>query len=273
MKHTVNKIKKGKITILSEIESLIEHTSNIIITPYNNKNYIVYLDKIIKIQKNIRGFLYRIKHLPLILYQIKNYLTKIIFKFSVDTNDGRINSCLDEEKIINLLKQKYDNKIKLVDKRHWYDVLVFDNIYGWLPVNIKTTTTTTSDNTGNLAMCVYSYTNEELDFNKIYNNGKMSKILFSKCKNKEYNKKYKKDYYFIVLNKTNNTDIIINSVKGLSYLTPNINNLPFQVKWNNNKEFHYDTINNKIKMFIDCIKKPKPSWKDTFISNIKSINI
>lgn len=31
-------------------------------------------------------------------------------------------------------------------------------MYGWIPVNIKTTTTLTNDNTGNLAMCVYAYT-------------------------------------------------------------------------------------------------------------------
>jgi hypothetical protein len=61
----------------------------------NNKQYIIYLDKIIKIQKNIRGFLYRIKHLPLILYQIQNFLKKTTFNFSLQTNDGRINSCLD----------------------------------------------------------------------------------------------------------------------------------------------------------------------------------
>ena len=42
-----------------------------------------------------------------------------------------------------------------------------------------------------------------------------------------YNKNNKKDYYFIVMNKTDASDIIVNSVKGLSVLTPNINNLPF----------------------------------------------
>ena len=230
-------------------------------------------DYIIKIQKNIRGFLYKIKHLPLILYQIQNYLKKTLFIFSSQSADGRINSCLDEDKIISLLIKKFNKKIKEVDKRHWCDILIFDNLYGWLPVNIKTTTAKTSDNIGNLAMCVYSYTNEKLDINKSYNNGDMAEILFNKIKNKEYNKIYKKDYYFIVLNKTDQSDIIINSIKGLTNLTPNINNLPFQVKWNNNKEYKYDIINIKIKMFIDCLKKPKPSWNEKFMSNIRTINI
>jgi hypothetical protein len=88
------------------------------------------VDKIIKIQKYFRGFLYRIKNLPLILYKIKNYLEKTIFNLSSQTNYGRINSYLDEDYIINLLKKKYDNNITRVDKRHWCDILVFDNICG-----------------------------------------------------------------------------------------------------------------------------------------------
>lgn len=43
-------------------------------------------------------------------------------------------------------------------------------------------------------------------------------------------------------------------VKGLSILTPNINNLPFQVRWDKNRTFKYENINKKIKQFIDCLK-------------------
>jgi hypothetical protein len=259
--------------IMTNINNVQQNTDIIPILSYNNIDYIAHINKIIIIQKNIRGFLHRIKQLPLILYKIKNHLKKAMFDFSSQTNDGRINSCLDEANIINILIKKYGDIIKTVDKRHWCDILVFDKIYGWIPVNIKTTRTTKGDNTGNLAMCVYSYTNENLDLNKLYNNGKMAEILFRKLKNKEYNRKHKKDYYFIVLNKTNQSDVIVNSVRGLSILKPNINNLPFQVKWNNNKEYKYDIIDNKIKMFINCLKKPKPSWKETFMLNIRTVNI
>jgi hypothetical protein len=221
-----------------------------------------YLNNIIKIQKWFRGCIYRLKHLPLIMYKIQNYLKLEKFKFSNANEDGRINSCNDEDEVIKLLINKFGNVIKRPKIRMWYDIMVFDVIFGWLPVNIKTTTTLTNDNTGNLAMCVYSYTNENLDLNKSYDNGKMSNILIDKFKNKEYNYISKKDYYFIVLNKQNSDDIIINSLKGLSVLTPNINNLPFQICWNKN-------IKIKINKFIECLKKPKPNWKEIFISNIK----
>lgn len=151
----------------------------------------------------------------------------------------------------------------------WYDLLAFDYMYGWIPINIKITTTKTNDNAGNLAMCVLSYTNIHLDINKTYDNRIMSKILIKKLKNKEYNNIHKKDYYFLVLNKNITDDIIINSVKGLSFLTPNVNNLPFQICWNKNRNFTYENINKKINIFIDCLKKPKPSWKEYFLSNIR----
>jgi transcription antitermination factor NusG len=229
----------------------------------------------IKIQQWFRGCMFRLNHLPLILYTIQKYLKSKAVQFSTQTEDGRINSCMDEVVVIKLLIEMFGNKIKQPKCRMWYDLLAYDYMYGWIPINIKTTTTTTSDNTGNLATCVYAYTDEILDIHreKTYENGKMSEILFNKLKNKKYNTNNKKDYYFIVLNKTDASDIIVNSVKGLTVLTPNINNLPFQVNWSKNRIFKYKNINKNIKMFIDCLHKPKPSWQETFMSNIRTLDL
>jgi len=236
---------------------------------------IIFIDKIIQIQKWYRGSIFRLKQLPLIMYKIQNYLKLQAFQFSSQNEDGRINSCIDEAEVIILLIEKFGSRIKKPEKRHWYDILAYDYMYGWIPINIKTTTTLTSDNTGNLAMCVYAYTDETLDIyrNRSYENGKMNNILFNKLKKKEYNFNNKKDYYFIVLNKTDTCDIIVNSVKGLTLLTPNINNLPFQVCWNKNRRYKYENINKKIKQFIDCLQQPKPCWKETFMSNIRSLEL
>jgi hypothetical protein len=170
--------------------------------------------KIIKIQKWYRGCILRLKQLPLIMYKIKKYLKLQAFQFSSQNEDGRINSSIDENEIIKLLIKKFGEKIKKPKIRMWYDILAFDYMYGWIPINIKTTTTTTSDNTGNLAMCVYAYTDEILDIhkNKSYENGKMGDILFDKLKMKKYNTNNKKDYYFIVLNKTNVNDVYSTSL-------------------------------------------------------------
>ena len=227
--------------------------------------------KIIKIQKWFRGCLLRLKQLPLIMYKIKKYLISQSFKFSSKNEDGRINSCIDEDNIVKILIDKFDKRIIKPKIRMWYDILAFDYMNGWIPINIKTTTTLSYDNTGNLAMCVYAYTDEKLDIHrcKTYKNGEMSEILYNKLKNKRYNKNNKKDYYFLVLDKTNHNNIIINSVKGLKLLTPNINNLPFQVNWSKNKSFYYENINKKVKLFIECLQKPKPSWQETFMANMR----
>ena len=58
---------------------------------------------IIKIQKIVRGFLCRIKRLPLFLYIIHNYLSSVFYSFSISTDDGRINSFIDENNIIKIL--------------------------------------------------------------------------------------------------------------------------------------------------------------------------
>lgn len=230
------------------------------------------------IQSWFRGVLFRLKRLPLILYIIQGFLKRqLSFQFSCQNADGRINSCCDEDKIITLLVERFKDRIKTQKIRMWYDILVLDKYYGWLPVNIKTTTTKTSDNTGNLAMCVYAYTNDKtIQINdhgeKSLENGKMSVLLFDLVKNKQWNKIPKKDYYFLVLNKTDKTDVIVNSVKGLSVLTHNINNLPFQVCWNKNRVFEYGPIEQKIKMLLDCFQKPKPSWKEVFLSNMRTIS-
>ena len=251
-----------------QIETLIQSFSYLTINE-------IKIIKIIKIQKMFRCYIFRLKQMPLIMYKIKKYLELNAFTFSTQNEDGRINSCIDEDSLIKLLVNKFSKKIKKPKIRMWYDILVFDYIYGWLPINIKTTSTLTSDNTGNLAMCVYAYTDEILDIHrdKTYDNGKMSEILFDKLKNKKYNTNNKKDYYFIVLNKTDGSDIIVNSVKGLTILTPNINNLPFQVCWYKNRLFKYENIKKKIKLFIDCLQKPKPSWKETFMSNIRTLDL
>lgn len=233
----------------------------------------LYKEKVILLQKNIRGYLFRLKRLPFVMYKIQKFLKEQNIIINNSCSDGRINSCFDEQHIINILRNNF--KIRQPKHRAWFDVLIFDNLYGWLPINIKTTTMKSCDNIGNLALCVQSYTNEKLQIfvNHRYDNGNMSKLLINKLKNKEYNFHPKKDYYFLVINKKNPNDIIINSIKGLTKLTPNIHNLPFQVCWNDNREFVYEHITVKIKMFLDCLKKPKPSWQETFMEKIRNVDI
>jgi hypothetical protein len=92
----------------------------------NNK----IVKKVIQIQKWFRGCNVRIKQLPLIMYKIKKYLEIQVFNFSNQNEDGRINSYIDENLIIKLLVEKFTYRIKKPKIRMWYDILVFDYMYG-----------------------------------------------------------------------------------------------------------------------------------------------
>ncbi len=221
----------------------------------------------------LKGFIYRRKNLPNSIKYIQKILIEENIKCSKKMNDGRTNSYIDEDKIIDILKKDIllKNRLFIPPARHWFDIAIKDFIYGWLPINIKSTTTKTPDNTSNLTMCVYSLTKEKIDLKTSYQNGKMSKILIKCFKNNDLNTNYKKDYYFIVINKNIEKDIIINCLKGLSILTPNINNLPFQIKWVDNKNFIYKDINKVKNMLIETIKKPKPSWREEFLNEIRNL--
>ena len=236
-----------------------------------DEHYTSFETEITKVQAIIRGKLFRKKRLPNSLFTIQKILQKRNIKLCKTSDDGRVNSCMDEDEIIQILTEEIPHRIYKPDVRMWYDILIYDYQYGLLPVNIKTTTTLTNDNTGNLAMCVYAYTDEDLDLKNKYQNGRMSEILIEKLKQNDYNYNDKKDYYFVVVNKENNKDIIINSVKGLTELTPNINNLPFQVCWNKNRYFNYKNINKNVKLLIESLQKPKPSWKEIFMSDLRKL--
>jgi hypothetical protein len=229
----------------------------------------------IKIQKVFRGYLVRSRRLPLILQYSQKYLSLQDLELSSKLEDGRCDSSLDENIIIDRLKDKFNDRILKPKIRMWFDVLLYDFVHGWIPINIKTTKIKTSDNVGNLSICVYSYTNTKLilSLEKSYCNGLMSKVLIEKLKNKEYNKNYKKDYYFLVVNKSDTKDVIINSLKGLSELTPNLNNLPFQVCWDKNRIFTYNHINFVVKKFIKTLQSPKPSWQESFMEEARKLEI
>jgi len=212
--------------------------------------------------------------LPAILYYVQTLLRQEKMAFSKETADGRINSCMDENTVLRFLQTKLEpDQIRIPQKRMWYDVSVKDEVAGWIPVNIKTTTMNTSDNTGNLAMCVQAYTDVELDLDKTCENGKMSELLLQCLKEGRYNRQENKDYYFLVLNKCSSDDVIVNSVLGLSVLTPNVNNLPFQICWNKNREYAPKPIETNVRMFLDCLQKPRPSWKEAFMCEVRKLEI
>ncbi len=165
--------------------------------------------------------------IPKTLSEIVKYLAKINLKLSARFEDGRINATMNEDEVIKLIKKKFD--IEIPKSRQWFDFSIEHN-GEFYPVNIKITDTTHADNLNCKLGIYYSLTGKFPDFpNEISWLDYFQKL-------KDNLKETKKDYYFLVINKNDNKDIFVNSLRSLSILQPNGNNLPFQCRWEVNKK-------------------------------------
>ena len=177
---------------------------------------------------------------PKKLREITKYLKGGKIKLSASYKDGRINSSLNEDEVLKIIANRF--AIDIPKSRSWYDFTFTENKI-FYPVNIKVTDTTHNDNLNCKLGIYYCLTGKLPDFPNEVSWEKYFKSL------KENLKKNKKDYYFLIVNKQNNQDIFINSLKGLSAIQPNGNNLPFQCSWGRNRKIK----NKDFKAMVDFI--------------------
>ena len=225
--------------------------------------YLIYLNieiKNLKIRVNFHaGFFCQIQDIKEFLMnkemrrlkEICNYLKKIDFSLSSNQNDGRIDSILNEDEILKLIEQKFDIDLPLA--RDWADFYI-DKI----PVNIKITTTNTADNASSKKGIYYALTGEIYNGNNNWDS--YLKLL------KENLRDSKKDYYFLVINKNNKNDIFFNSLKNISTLQANGNNLPFQIKWCNNKKLNPKNFEKTKKLILGTLGQSIKLRADAYIS-------
>ncbi len=164
---------------------------------------------------------------PTQLNEIAEFLKTNPYNLSQPLQDGRLNSSVNEEEILNTIKHF---PIQLPKAREWWDFSFEENDI-FYPVNIKTTTTKTADNLNCKLGIYYALCGLLPEFN----NEIAWEKYFQKL-HKDLGKNTDRDYYFLIINKNDPTDIFINSLKGIQTLQPNGNNLPFQCKWDNNRE-------------------------------------
>lgn len=177
-----------------------------------------------------------------IMEDMVDFLKRQTIQLSNESKDGRVNSFSDEKVIINfLLKYAKESlflkntglKIKIPQERNWYDFafLKSDNSL-FIPIDIKVSKLKNADNT-NSKLSIF-YVISGVDPDEITDISKWD-IFFKSLTNYRGTNK-NKDFYFLVVNKNNPKDIFFTSLKTIKELTPNANNLPFQCKWNKNRE-------------------------------------
>ncbi|GAA9612936.1 hypothetical protein HpHA82_10910 [Helicobacter pylori] len=164
--------------------------------------------------------------IPTQLNEIAKFLKTNPYNLSQPLQDGRLNSSVNEEEILNTIKDYFP--IQLPKAREWWDFSFEENDI-FYPVNIKTTTTKTADNLNGKLGIYYAL----CGLLPTFNNEIAWEKYFQKL-HKDLGKNTDRDYYFLIINKNDPKDIFINSLKGIQTLQPN--NLPFQCKWDNNRE-------------------------------------
>lgn len=176
------------------------------------------------------------------LVLIQKYLSQKRLTLSKQFKDGRINASFNEDEVIKEIQNSFS--ISIPKSRAWYDFAI-ESSQGFYPVNIKVTDTTHADNLNCKLGIYYTLTGLLPDFaNEI-----RWQTYFERLR-ANLGTDTTKDYYFLIVNKNDQSDIFINSLKGLSSLQSNGNNLPFQCHWGNNRIFNNRTFEQSLSFIL-----------------------
>ena len=163
---------------------------------------------------------------PQELVDAVEYLNSVNIIASKRNRDGRVNSVDDEEYIVQLLTEQYKENNQEAEQRSWYDDRLFNH-----PLQIKSSDFTkgASDNFNAKLALLYAFTDmTEEEIIKVHRWSKFELSLATRRKDDNG-----RDYYIIVMDKSTGK-VHLNSLKKLAKLTTNGNNLPFQIKWQDN---------------------------------------
>lgn len=182
---------------------------------------------------------------PKILVEVTEFLNSIHILVNEQHEDGRVNSIGDEKTIIDILVSKYGDNIEIPKSRDWWDVKVFG-----YPMNIKSSKYgSAADNFSSKAAILYALTNLPEDKVKVISWQNFQQALLKNSSEDNH-----RDYYIFSLNKVTN-EVHLSSLKTLQKITPNGNNLPFQIKWSNNTEPVQRTHRQAYQFLVECYKE------------------
>ena len=182
---------------------------------------------------------------PSKLIEVIDYLNSIETESNTSHEDGRVNSIQDEVMFINTLRDKFgDENIVEPKAREWYDVRIFN-----IPVQFKSSSYSkgASDNFSSKAAILYALTTLNEDEVSVRGWEQFEQaLLLNQGENG-------RDYYIISMNKDENR-FTLTSLKTLNKLTPNGNNLPFQIKWKDNTKRIERNHDDAYRFIVGCYK-------------------
>lgn len=177
----------------------------------------------------------------------ENTLTEIIQKLknlnielTKSSNDGRVNSAIDEDLIVKKIQdihnlsllEKHDCiNIKTPDSREWFDFSMGYKDGSTIPVNIKISNGISADNLNCKLGLYYALTGLTPQFKNTIGWKKFFELL-----KRDLNINNEMDYYFLIIIKSDFQKSFWTSLKRIKKLVPNGNNLPFQCSWLDNTD-------------------------------------
>jgi hypothetical protein len=185
--------------------------------------------------------------IPGVLDEMKKFLISDDLILENRHADGRLNSSVNEEQVLESLRKKF--KIEEPNAREWYDFIAVHNGERF-PVNIKVSNLDTADNVQCKLGIYYALTGIWPDFG----NGVSWETFFKTLKG-DLSKGTQGDYYFLIVGKSDPKDIILTSLKQIGSLVPNGNNLPFQCNWGRNRELKQRSHDDAVKFILGVLGK------------------
>lgn len=177
------------------------------------------------------------------LDEVVSWLRQHPVILSSDSSDGRVNSIANEDEILDsLCESPFSGIIYRPRARAWYDFAIYAP-EGELFVNVKVSDLSNSaaDNLSSKQGMGYALTGiKNLPDNWSQFNEMISRNLRSGF-----------DYYFLVVNKNDATDIFWTSLKRIERLQPNGNNLPFQCNWASNRNWSNRTEEESMEYILE----------------------
>ena len=143
------------------------------------------------------------------------------------TSDGRLDSAFGEKEVLKWLGGECC--VQASGAGEWYDFSV-PSEGGNLYVNTKIGAFNSADKLNCKLGIYHCLTGKEPGFSNGIGWPEFLRYLQSGIREND------RDYYFLVINKHDLSDVFVASLRTLSVVTPNGNNLPFQANWDYNRQ-------------------------------------
>ena len=129
--------------------------------------------------------------IPAKLNEICLFLKNEKISLSTSSSDGRVNSSINEDELLKIIKKQFD--IQIPKSRAWYD-FVIETENEFLPVNIKITDTTHADNLNCKLGIYYALTGLKPDFAN-----EIDWLSYFERLKEHLGKVKTNDYYFLIV--------------------------------------------------------------------------